>query len=59
MEEPAIVYVVVEVDVYSCGGVGEQEPSGFRECESVGLGIYENGACAERCVGEYLHGIDG
>ena len=57
MEHAAIVHRVVEFEIHARALVGEEKPSGFGEGESVGGLVDQNGADAQRGIGEHRDGI--
>ena len=59
MKPSLVVHVVVEVEVYACGRVVQQEPPRLREGETVCVLVYQNGTDAQRCLQKAFHGIVG
>ena len=55
MEPTFVVDIMVEVDVDADGGVCEQKPTCLRQGETVGLGIHQHEADAERAFHQHLH----
>ena len=58
-EQTLVVDIVIEVEVGTRGGVGEQEIARLGNGEAVGVGIDKHGADGERCLEKHLHGIVG